>query len=363
MSDDAAAAATSATRPTTPAASPPQASPVADAPTAAPRNPSNTIADTGSLASAFGEALLRLHDGRLRDLRWFRTEWQRSGAATGRAIWIDDDGRGRDVVVKVPVNLREYRWLRRVADRPLGGPDRDEHLDHPTVRLVRSGDAIDPYDVAWVLLEKLPHGPLGSTWHPSHLARITAAAAKFHALAAATPLDGAPIEEPWEDLVKSAREKIRDPAFPERSRWSSALKDVSKKLDGIVERWRLRRPLAWIHGDLHPANAMSRVAVDEGPVALIDFAEVRVGSWVEDAIYLERLHWPRPERLEPKPLRLLADARKALGLENGDYPAVAAWRRFLLAATAPAFRSEASPVFLAACLARLEDLLRDPHCR
>lgn len=306
-----------------------------------------------ALAAALGAALVASLDGRLRDLHWFRTDWQRGGAATGQGRWCESgdgpDAPGRSIIVKVPVNLREYRWLERTARRS----------DGPVAELIASGLSVGPYDFAWVIIERLPHGPLGLSWHADHLVRICDAAARFHRIAAETPLEGSPRDEDWDRLLSSARDAVREPTFPERNRWSAALKEFSKRADRAVDRWRARQPLGWIHGDLHPANAMSRVAVDHGPACLIDLAEVRVGHWVEDAVYLERLHWPRPERLAVKPLRSLADARKREGLETGDYAPLAAIRRVLLAATAPAFKGEHSPVFLGACLARLEEGLRE----
>lgn len=313
----------------------------------------NATTTTHDLASALGAELVTAMEGRLHDLHWFRTDWQRGGAATGVAKWRSADGGSasgdRDVVVKVPVNLREFRWMRRTALTP----------DGPVAQLLASGTTIGPYDFAWIIIEKLPCGPLGLSWHPDHLTRICEAAAGFHKLASATPVDQPPIEEDWDKLLGHARDHVREPSFPERGRWSTALKELSKKADKAVDRWRHRAPLGWIHGDLHPANAMSRVATDHGPACLIDLAEVRVGHWLEDAIYLERMHWPRPERLACKPVKCLAEARKRLGLETGDYAPLAAARRVLLAATAPGFKGEHSPVFLGACLARLEEGLKD----
>lgn len=304
-----------------------------------------------ALAPALGAELVQALDGRLHDLHWFRTDWQRGGAATGFARWRDDDGRDREVVVKVPVNLREFRWMRRAAGDPEG----------PVAQLVTSGTALGPYDFAWIVVERLHHGPLGLTWHPDHMPRICDAAARFHKVASATPIEDGPPQEEWDRLLASARDHARDHAFPERSRWTHALKDFAKKADKAIERWNHRTPIGWLHGDLHPANAMSRVATDHGPACLIDLAEVRVGHWVEDAVYLERLHWPRPERLAQKPVKCLAEARKRVGLEVGDYPLLATIRRTLLAATAPAFKGEHSPVFLAACLARLEEGTKEIH--
>ena len=81
----------------------------------------------------------------------------------------------------------------------------------------------------------------------------------------------------------------------------------------------------------------------------------------EDAIYLERQLWPRADRLKPhKPVRSFVDARKRLGLPVHDgYPRLAHIRRALLAATAPRFlKSEGHPIYLEACLNRLEQSLQ-----
>ncbi len=325
----------------------PAASTHAHAPSAEPHRGATA---THALATALGAELVSSMEGRLHDLHWFRTDWQRGGAATGTGRWrCPETGTDRDVVIKVPVNLREFRWMQRTGCTP----------DGPVAQLLASGTTLGPYDFAWIIIEKLPHGPLGLTWHPDHLLRICEAAARFHKLASATPIDQPAPDEDWEKLLASARDHVREPSFPERGRWSAALKEFAKKSDKAVDRWRHRAPLGWVHGDLHPANAMSRVATDHGPACLIDLAEVRVGHWLEDAIYLERLHWPRPERLACKPLKCMAEARKREGLETGDYAPLAAARRALLAATAPAFKGEHSPVFLAASLARLEEGLKE----
>jgi hypothetical protein len=107
---------------------------------------------------------------------------------------------------------------------------------------------------------------------------------------------------------------------------------------------------------------MSRVSMDAGPVCLIDLAEVHAGNWIEDAVYLERQLWARPQRLHPhKPVKALAAARKRLGLHvESEYPRLAMIRRGLLAATAPRFiKSEGHPAYLDACLERLEIALND----
>ena len=48
-------------------------------------------------------------------------------------------------------------------------------------------------------------------------------------------------------------------------------------------------------------------------IAMI-FAEVGLGHWVEDAIYLERIYWAHPEKLcGVKPVKALAKALRRLG--------------------------------------------------
>ena len=125
----------------------------------------------------------------------------------------------------------------------------------------------------------------------------------------------------------------------------------------VVSEGRERPVGDWIHGDLHLANAMSRDSLEAGVVYLIDMAEVRAGHWVEDAIYLERQLWARPQRLRAvKPVKAIADARRRrrLTVEDG-YPRLAMIRRALLAATAPRFlKTEGHPKHLEACLDWLE---------
>jgi hypothetical protein len=107
---------------------------------------------------------------------------------------------------------------------------------------------------------------------------------------------------------------------------------------------------------------MSREGLREGSVSLIDLAEVHAGHWLEDAVYLERQLWARPERMQKeKPVKAVAKARKKLGLAVEEtYPRLAMIRRALLAGTAPKFiKSEGNPVHLAACLDRLEIALSD----
>jgi hypothetical protein len=305
-----------------------------------------------SLASSLAPVLMEACEGRLSDIRWFRTDWQRGGAATAMAKYKSDNG-PCDVVVKLPVVQRELTWTRRLQNGD---------ADSVVPLLYASGETVGGYDLAWIVVERFSFGPLGTHWHDSHLPRIAKAAAKFHALANTFPVDRKPVDEPWQDLIHHAHDNLVDNDVPSRQRWNLAIKTIRNQLPKLLDEWHAHARAQWIHGDLHIANAMSRHGMEEGSVALIDLAEVRPGHWIEDAVYLERQLWVRPERMEKhKPVKLIAQARKALGLPVDDaYPRLATIRRGLLAATAPAhLRIEGSPRYMDACLASLEHVIRE----
>jgi hypothetical protein len=293
-------------------------------------------------------------DDRLGEIVWFRADWQLGGAATGNASWRRDDGTECQSVVKIPVGRREVTWTRRLQN---GLVD-----DGVVPRLYAWGETIEGYDLAWIVIERFEHGPLGMHWHEHHIERIADAAARFHAAASAYEIDEPPRSEPWEALVEDAQRSIRTNRLPEQDRWIKAVKALRGRLHATAGEWSARPITDWLHGDLHVANAMSRHSLEHGAVSLIDLAEVRPGHWIEDAIYLERQCWARPERLEPlRPVRAVAEARRRLGLPVGDgYQRLATIRRALLAATAPRFlRTEGHPRHLAACLEWLERSLSE----
>jgi hypothetical protein len=310
-------------------------------------------ADHRSLAQSLVPRLREACDGRLGDVRWFKADWQRGGAATGRATWLGDEGE-LDVIIKLPVGQRELLWTRR-----LQAPD---DPDPVVPRLYAFGTTLADYDLAWVVIEHFEHGPLGLRWHKGHVGRIAEALARFHACASAYPVNLPPRVEAWDEQLQEARESVRTNRIEEHARWTQAIKKLQPRLGDLVHDWRARPISDWLHGDAHIANAMSRHGMDEGGVSLIDLAEVHAGHWVEDALYLERQLWARPERLKPvKPVKALANARRRLGLPvDQGYPRLAMIRRALLAATAPKYiRSEGNPKHMAACLTWLETALKE----
>lgn len=307
-----------------------------------------------TLAASLAPLLNETCEGRLGEIRWFRADWQRGGAATGTATMKLDDGTEAPVVIKLPVVQREYTWTLRLQD------DSDDQLVVP--RLYASGDYIGGYDLAWIVIEKFEHGPLGLHWHDDHVPRIADSIARFHKATQRYKIDQGPVVEDWHDLLEEAHANVKINQIEDTKRWSDALKALRKQLDDLIYEWRSRPVNQWLHGDAHFANAMSREGLDEGAVSLIDLAEVHAGHWIEDAVYFERQLWAKPELMKKrKPVKEVAAARRRHGLTVEDnYPRLAMIRRALLAGTAPKFlRTEGNPPHLAACLNWLESALED----
>ena len=299
-----------------------------------------------SLARSLEPVLLKQTNHQLKDIHWFKTDWQRGGAATGYAVWEDEDKQEHPVVLKIPIVRKELRWTKRMQD-----------MDGVAPRLFAYGEQLNGYDLAWMIIERFPVGPLGKHWDDSNIERIADAAARFSSAASVFELDQEGRREDWKDLVSKAKKSIRENHIENEKDWKKAITTLNKKLDGVMETWRGRRIDQWLHGDLHLANAMCRTEQDVSPVALIDLAEVHAGHWIEDAVYLERQLWGHKTRLKAtKPVNAMASARRKHGLRvDDDYIKLVDIRRMLLAATAPAYmQSEGDPRYLAACLEQLQ---------
>lgn len=282
--------------------------------------------------AALAPALVEACGGKLSDITWFRTQWQRGGALTGYATWDDGGSSGgvKKVVVKMPVPPRERRWLVALHAGP-----------NPAVPWVfANGQELAGYDFAWVVMERLPFGPLGEAWGGREFDLIVDAAGRFYAATADAPIDPAwsPRKRDWTKILGDARKHVQDRGVRESQRWKAALKRANKKLDGWVDTWHGRGFDDWCHGDLHLGNALSVAAPGQDDDAtdtarLIDLAEVRVGHWVEDAVYLEHLYWSARQRLgDRKIVSMVARERKRRGLNVGEnWPELARVKRLLLA--------------------------------
>jgi hypothetical protein len=366
--------------------------------------------DAHDFGPAFEQQLIDACAGRLREIHWFRTVWQRGGAATGYAQVQTDDDRTLDAVIKFPVGPREYRLLVDLCE-----------TDAPTPRLAFHGTELGSYDFAWVVMEHLPGEPLKSTRPKPNKKLFTAvadAAARFYLHTAERwALDRRPPAWDFRDLVEKSREACKHNPIPDVQRWSNVLHDVAKHLDRLLTTWNARSMNTWCHGDLHLANIMERPkcspwreannggmtrpdasttpgaddatsrgapdpsnvpsdvadavaagvsdattpAADDAPdCVLLDFGEVHPGHWVEDAVYLERIYWANPDVAKKvKFVNLFAKARKALGLDcSDDYATLAQVRRVLMASCVPAWlHRENHPAYLNAALEMIERTL------
>lgn len=331
----------------------------------------NMSGSSESLGASLGPALREHCKGHLGSIEWFHNDWQHSGAATGFSVWTFSDGSKADVLVKLPVGPVELEWTLRCAGVDPSGdipepPVAFEPAAHdlPTPYVMAAGRSIGSYDLGWLVIERF-HGSTLSHEHDELAIRdLLLAAADFQEVAgAAMPVQGTLQSHEWERHIERARQNTRDHLVQEHHRWGDAIKKVQKHLGSLISRWNARPMNAWCHGDLHPGNAMRRNGVHAGAAVgrrgavLIDLALIHPGHWIEDALYLERLYWARPELLfGVKPVSALAQIRRGRGLlvEDG-YAELAMVRRVLMAACGPAFlEHEGHPKFLKAALEHLE---------
>lgn len=311
--------------------------------------------------SSLGPALLpQLNaecDGRLLDIRWFRTDWQRGGAATAYATLAGDTHLPeREVVIKFPVGPREYRVLVGLGATPA-----------PTPRIAYHGTELGSFDMAWVVMERIGGEPLKANPTKPSFWMCAQALAQFYLRAnECWPLTQHETSADWPELIAKSRDSAKLNAIPDAQRWSNTIHQVQRVLDRLLVKWHTRPANAWCHGDLHLANVMLRDAASpwsdhaSGPAEpeaiLFDFANVRCGHWIEDAVYLERQYWANKEVIKKiKPVSLIARARREAGLPSEDHTQLATIRRILLAACVPAFLDrEGHPSYLAAALETLE---------
>jgi len=329
---------------------PPEAAKTTESASQSPPQPSESTEPTdGELFGANLEPVLQQAcAGRLSPIRWFRTDWQRGGALTGAADYASDDGHAHPVVVKVPVPPRErYRLTELQGEFDV------------VPRVYAHGEQLNGYDLAWVVMEALPHGPLSPDWAGAEFDLLTEAAGRFYAATEAVipPRDSSRMDRDWARLLELAQKQVRHGSVPEAGAWKQALKKAGRKLEDWLAQWQQRPIEQWCHGDLHLANAMTRSAPPAGPAVLLDLAQVRPGHWVEDAVYFEHLYWARPDRLGGRKLcKQIAKQRKALGLElDPHWAEYARIKRALLAMTTPArLDQDGDPRHLPAVLELLE---------
>lgn len=328
---------------------------------AARRNVGDIPSSTGGhdLVEGLVAPLRLMCQDRLGSVEWFRSTWQRGGAATGYSTWTFADGTTAEVLVKLPVGPHEYGWTVGLGNFDNNLWNTPELCALPVPRVVAAGEMLGGYDLAWFVVEKLSGPALNQQISEQVVREILCAAAEFQSRACSLrPVAGEGERRDWHGLVARSREMLEFTTMPEQKRWARSLRRLERALHRVVAEWNSRPFDTWCHGDLHPGNAMRReLGQAQGRCVLFDLAFVHPGHWIEDAVYVERQFWAHPEVLgKTRPVRELERQRRALGLGTaGDVPRLAAARRVLMAGCAPAWwETEGSPAYAAGALGMLE---------
>jgi len=299
-----------------------------------------------SLGANLEPALRETCQGRLSCVRWFRTDWQRGGALTGYATYQDDGGNAQPVVVKLPVGPGERLWLERL-----------QVAGDVVPKLYAHGRSLGGYDLAWVVMERLPYGPLNLAWQGKEFDLLIEAVGRFYVAAQYFPVTQSPPSKDWLAIFDLTRQNVQRHGIANEQRWNRVLKKTHRKLKGWLVIWDDRPQDQWCHGDLHLANAMTREDAPGGSALLFDFAQTHPGHWVQDAVYLEHLYWARRSKLcGRKVCKQIAHERKKRGLViDRHWSRWATVGRALVAMSTPAMlRHDGDPRHVQAALEVLE---------
>ncbi len=333
--------------------------------------PNATALDTSdplALGAMLAPAVKQAAGDNLGDIEWFRTSWQRGGAATGFSTWTLEDGQIVPCMVKVPVGPTERRWAAALGDCWRRGWASPDCATLSTPRVLASADELGAYDLCWLVVERFEGGTVASGFDQHALGALIEAACDFQIRAQSQfRPQGTAFDPDWPKAHEQARQLAHDGAIPDAQHWNNALKHARRLLPEALAVWKARPINAWLHGDLHPANAMWRQHSDNGhghdgqKCALIDLGMVHPGHWAEDGLYLERQFWGRSERLHGlKPVSMMARARREAGLPvEPDYAGVLESKRLIASAAAPAnLEHEGDGIYLSGALAVLERSVR-----
>lgn len=332
--------------------------------------PDHWPSDLHEISSMLAAPLRAACADQLGDVEWFQASWQHSGALTGVATWRqsgDAHAGGAacaGVVIKLPVSPEEFEWTCALGSGTAGA-------DCPTARVVASGESLAGHEVRWLVLERLTTPPL-SMQDESAVRTLMELALEFHTRAgAARPLGARTATQDWELELGRARDVVKSSGIAHAQHWNDIIKRVQRHAHALQRKWDARAVQTWCHGDLHAGNVLRRAPLARDTLApategapgrwvLIDLALVHPGHWLEDAVYVERLHWGRPELLHGmKPVSTLARLRRERGLPVEDnYAELTDIRRVFMAATAPLFlEHEGHPKYVRAAMEMLEQAL------
>ncbi|QDU32823.1 hypothetical protein KS4_08590 [Poriferisphaera corsica] len=328
--------------------------------------------NTGHFGSHLEPIIKQTLSPNLGDIHWFRTDWQRGGALTGFSTWTTPDKQSHDVVIKLPVPPCERHWLAHLQAYA------DQNPTEPPIapRLFAHGESLGSHDLSYVVIQRLPHGPLNHKWQGHEFDLLTDVASRFYKATANHPLLGEPLHRDWRQVFSLAQKHVKNHSLPKQleKRWAKVFKKTKKKLPEWIKIWDDRPINGWNHGDLHLRNVLTfnpppsqttppasnqnkSIANTFSGAVLIDFAEVRVGHWTEDAVYFEHLYWAARDRLQGRKLcKMIAHARKLAGFTlDPHWPRFAQTKRNLLAMSTPAMlQHDGGFHHLQACLEVLE---------
>ena len=299
--------------------------------------------DPAALARMLEPVIRTSCGGRLGEIEWFRASWQRGGAATGYATWVDRETGEVPVIVKLPVGSTELNWTVRLGNHGLDRDVVNGQTPHPTPRVLDAGEELGGHDLGWLVIERLEGKTVAGDLTERSLMGLLNAAVEFQARADAQGVEiGEPPTTPdWAGALEQSLKWVRDNPIAHAKRWKKAISGAIKVLPAALAKWEARPINTWCHGDLHPGNAMHMEPNSDKPdrCVLIDLALVHPGHWIEDAVYFEHLFWGHEDKLFGiKPVRQMRQLRKQRGLvvEERDSE-LADIKRLLIASTAPSF--------------------------
>jgi hypothetical protein len=176
------------------------------------------------------------------------------------------------VLVKLGVNANQLYWSRMVAK---SAPDL-------MPLLYASGDGLGDLEMGWIVMERIPFGPLGPGWNGDEFVMLLDAAVRFQREAG--NIEARHVATLDVDMLRSWLEVGigLDPPGP---------------VDGVLERFEA--DFAWVapvcgyevcHGDVHMCNALSRTPPPLSSAAVLIDCQPIIQLWAFDAAYPQVLN-------------------------------------------------------------------------
>lgn len=196
-------------------------------------------------------------------------DWSAGGGVHLSGTW---QATGMPVLVKLGVNVNQLYWTRMVTKSAPG----------LIPLLYASGDWLGDLKMGWIVMERIPFGPLGPGWKGDEFVMLLDAAVRFQR--AAGNIEARHVATFNVDMLRSWLEVgiALDPPGP---------------VDGVLERFET--DFAWVasvcgyevcHGDVHMCNALSRTPPPLSSAAVLIDCQPIIQPWVFDAAYPQVLN-------------------------------------------------------------------------